>query len=160
MCQSYSVMPPWHLEQCQAHAHSRHSIEMSAQARKSLIQQSPCCESALGKYSHMLRDVCTMTANFQGKLQCPLIVSDHLFLLSFISFNCVLAFSVYKSYTSLVKLTPKYTVLFILTGIFLLIRSIHHQYRNTVEFCILKLVMNSQVCTQLFTCQTYHNKVI
>ena len=49
----------------------------------------------------------------------------HLVKFSSISFNSILSFSVYKSSTSLVKWIPKYIVLFILTGIFLLIRSIH-----------------------------------
>lgn len=68
----------------------------------------------------------------------------HMFVSSPVSFNNVLYFSLYSSYTSLGKLHPKYFILFntMVNKIVFIISSSHHSllvYRSASKFCILTL---------------------
>ena len=80
-------------------------------------------------------------------------ISFHLFVSSSISFNNVLQFSVYRSFTSLVKFIPKYFILFvvIVNGIVFLVSPFVNSllaYRNETDFCILILYP----ATLLYSC--------
>ena len=71
-------------------------------------------------------------------------ISFHLFMLSSNSFISVLQFSVYRSFTSLVKFIPRYFILFdvIISGIVFLIslsNSSLLMYRNATYFCVIIL---------------------
>uniref|UniRef100_A0A9L0RW04 Uncharacterized protein n=1 Tax=Equus caballus TaxID=9796 RepID=A0A9L0RW04_HORSE len=71
-------------------------------------------------------------------------ISFHLFMSSSISFISVLQFSVYRSFTSLLKFIPRYFMLSdgIVNGIIFLISlsdSLLLVYGNATDFCILIL---------------------
>uniref|UniRef100_A0A9L0TR88 Uncharacterized protein n=1 Tax=Equus caballus TaxID=9796 RepID=A0A9L0TR88_HORSE len=68
-------------------------------------------------------------------------ISFHFFMSSLISFNYVLKFSLYRSFTSLVKFIPRYFILFvaIINGIVSLSISSLLEYRNATDFCKLIL---------------------
>ena len=86
-------------------------------------------------------------------------ISFQLFVSSLVSFLKVLQFSVYRSFTSLVKFIPKYFIVFdaIVNGIVFLYffsDSLLLVYRNTIDFCMLILypstLLNSLICSKCF----------
>ena len=83
-------------------------------------------------------------------------ISLHLFVSSSVSFTSVLQFSVYKSFTSLVRFIPRYFILFNVIIIFFLIYLIGLLlvYRNIPDFWILILypmtLLNSFISSNSF----------
>ena len=99
-------------------------------------------------------------------------MSFHLFVSFKFSFVIVLKFSVYKSFTSFVKLIPKFFLIFdaIVSGIILISFSgrLLLVYRNTIDFCmlilhlvaLLNLVISSTVFVESLELSTYEDHVI
>ena len=105
-CQSYSVMPPWGLEQRQAHAHSRYCTDVCL-AKEVFDPAVSLLWMCLKEIFPPAQRCVYNDSKFLGETLVP-IDSQRPFTEIFINFvHLVLSFSVYKSYTSLVKLIPK-----------------------------------------------------